>query len=100
MSKGFMVLVTTDHKSHYSPPGAEVLEVEVIDRENRLIKYQSGNIQQLSTIDRVYQTAGEAMMAGAEQLQSHADSMAALAAKAREDAAKLAAAGRVEVCST
>jgi hypothetical protein len=98
--------ITTKHmpivitKSIYSSPGVTVHAVELIDADLRLIQYGSGHIRQLDSLVDLFDSPGEAMLAGAELMQAEADKLAALAATAREDAARLAAAGRVSVCST
>lgn len=87
-------------KSIYSNPSVTVHAVELIDADLKLIKYAGGHIRQLESLGDLYDTPGEAMLAGAESMQAEADKLADLAAKAREEAAQLAAAGRVSVCST
>lgn len=92
--------VVTFQPDPWATVGVRTYPVELLDQENRLVRYPGGDIIQVASIDSVHQTEADAMMAGAAKMQAEADRLAEAAARARDEAARLAAAGRVTVCST
>lgn len=99
METRYMAVVTMQ-ADPWATVGVRTYQVELIDREKRLVLYPGGDIIQVASLDNVYATEADAMLAGAVKMQAEADRLAEAAAKAREDAAKLAAAAEVSVCST
>lgn len=97
--KGWIVAVTT-RDTMYSKIGAITTSVTVLDEEKKLVEYANGRVSQFDTLDDIYPTQAEALMAGARKLQVEAGRLTDAAVAAADEAAKLAAAGRVEVCST
>lgn len=99
MQKGWIAIALT-HAHYPANVGVTVHEVTVLDAENRIVKYESGTVRQIDSMDEVYETPDGAMLAGAARMQEKAEVLYAAANEAKHEAARLAAAGRVTVCST
>lgn len=75
-------------------------ECVLIDEANRLVRFASGAVLQIDSLDDFYPTEQAALMAAAEKMAIRAGELQAIADKARAQAAEIAAKASVTVCST